>query len=553
MPPATARAHTLQSAERALAILRTVYLPGRRTRLADVSALTGIDKSTAHRILSTLVAEGIIRRGARSGRYTPDLRAWLHTMPSTAPALALVAGIQEALDTVAEATGMTALVLLPVPNGRTTHIALSSVPTTALHYDPANAPKIVPFHASSAGKCLLAAMPPEELRRYLEQPLERLTKWTITSPTRLQKELARVREQGYATHSGEMIPMVGSISALLRNPVGPVLGGISLGMPAAEVPEKTGVVLPHLREAQQTICHLLSYDAWMQLVAANRSAAPLMPSPWDAPDAEPSDGPVQLVRTVSRLVRLMAALKRHPEGVSVRSLARERGLDKTTTWRLLHTLVAGGVAWQDAPEERFRISPAYWLRHLEIMRAATSLTHVVDRVLSDLASSTGATSLLVVPDIDMRHAVICHFALPQTPMCFHPEHAPSPPLHTSSPGKVLLAAQSKLAVENYLRGGLPALTRNSITTREGLLRELGEIRKSGYALNREEWASGVGGCAVLVTDAAGDAVASLSVNPAISALTPENVKRWVPLIREAAQALSPLLVGDWRARLGAER
>jgi len=553
MPSAAARAHTLQSAERALAILRTVCLPGRRMRLADVSALTGLDKSTTHRILSTLMAEGIIRRDAETGGYAPDLRAWLHLMPSAAPGVALVAGIQKALDLLAEATGMTAWVVLPVPGGRETQAALWSVPTTAFHYDPVNAPESVPYHASSSGKCLLADMPPEELRRYLEQPLERLTKRTITSRAKLRKELARIREQGYALHAGEITPLVGSVGVLLRAPAGPVLGGLALGISGLEVAEKVSVVLPHLREAQQSICHLLSYDAWMELVLANRSPAPLLPSLWDIPAPGFGDGPVLMVRTVSRMVRLIATLLRRPEGVSVRSLARERELDKTTTWRLLHTLVAGGVVWQDAPEERFRISPAYWLRHRGIMRAAISLTHVVARVLRDLASNTGATALLVVPDRDMRHAVICHFALPQTPMCFHPEHAPFPPLHTTSAGKVYLAAQSKLAIGNYMRGGLPALTGRSITTREGLLRELDEIRKAGYALDREEWASGVGGCAALVTDVAGNAVASLSVSPAISALNPENVKRWVPLIREAAQALSPLLVGNWRARLGAEQ
>ncbi len=64
-----------------------------------------------------------------------------------------------------------------------------------------------PAHAGATGKVLLAHLPREELKKYLDspKPLTRLTPRTITDPKKLLSELARVKKRGVAFSCGERV------------------------------------------------------------------------------------------------------------------------------------------------------------------------------------------------------------------------------------------------------------------------------------------------------------------------------------------------------------
>jgi IclR family transcriptional regulator, pca regulon regulatory protein len=56
-----------------------------------------------------------------------------------------------------------------------------------------------PAHATSIGRVLLAGLPPPDLAARLAGPLDKLTSRTLADPCALAREIARVREDGYAT------------------------------------------------------------------------------------------------------------------------------------------------------------------------------------------------------------------------------------------------------------------------------------------------------------------------------------------------------------------
>ena len=57
---------------------------------------------------------------------------------------------------------------------------------------------------------MLAALPPDEFERRLNgrKALPGLTRNSVTSPTKLEKELALVRRRGFATEDEEILPGV---------------------------------------------------------------------------------------------------------------------------------------------------------------------------------------------------------------------------------------------------------------------------------------------------------------------------------------------------------
>lgn len=81
------------------------------------------------------------------------------------------------------------------------------------------------------------------------------------------------------------------------------------------------------------------------------------------------------------------------------------------------------------------------------------------------------------------------------------------PLHATASGKLLLAL-----AERFLPPGLPTFTPATLTDPDVWNTRAGTIRRSGYALTRDEWAVGTSGLAVPIRGAGGEVLAALGVS-----------------------------------------
>src|SRR5207244_6929023 len=91
---------------------------------------------------------------------------------------------------------------------------------------------VLPAHATSVGKAVLAELPRERLHElYPAERLPGMTPNTTTSRRKLEAELALVREQGYATNVGESEPDVSAVGVAIRNGRGSPRMGISVAVP----------------------------------------------------------------------------------------------------------------------------------------------------------------------------------------------------------------------------------------------------------------------------------------------------------------------------------
>ncbi|HOO90079.1 MAG TPA: IclR family transcriptional regulator [Syntrophales bacterium] len=87
----------------------------------------------------------------------------------------------------------------------------------------------IPLHCSAVGKVLLAYMPEREADAIIQDDtLERLTGNTITDPVELKRNVASVREKGYAIDDEENEPGVRCIAAPIRNYIGQVVAAMSV-------------------------------------------------------------------------------------------------------------------------------------------------------------------------------------------------------------------------------------------------------------------------------------------------------------------------------------
>jgi DNA-binding IclR family transcriptional regulator len=104
-------------------------------------------------------------------------------------------------------------------------------------------------------------------------------------------------------------------------------------------------------------------------------------------------------------------------------------------------------------------------------------------------------------------------------------------------GKALLAwlGPSRLA---ELAAGIERYTPRTIVEEAAFLREMEQVRKLGYAVNRGEWRESVGGIGAPIRDVQGQVIAAVGISGPIARLKPGMLKVLAGHVVAAAQGIS---------------
>ena len=189
----------VQSVARAVGLLQQLAVLGRPASLAELAASSGLERTTAWRLLTTLEACGLVDRESSSDGFRVGFGAVAIAAAALGDGAALARRVRPELRRLSEATGEAAAACLI--RG-----------TRVLVVDQIDPPSVVsvswigrefPLHSSSPGKLVLASLPPGDLDRFLTEPLQALTERTITDASALRAELDRVRASGVAASDEE--------------------------------------------------------------------------------------------------------------------------------------------------------------------------------------------------------------------------------------------------------------------------------------------------------------------------------------------------------------
>lgn len=221
---------SVQSIRRAFDVLGT--LGDGPLGVTDVADRAGLPKSTAARLLATLVGEGAVEQvpGDTSYRLGPRLIT-LAAGFSLARSLAAIA--RPMLVDLAEASGEAAG--LGIPDGDLIHYIdqVDTVhPVLVRDWTGARAP----LHAVSSGQVLLAFRTPAAIERYLDRPMERFTDRTLADADAVRERLREVRRRGYAWAIEEFDAGISSVAAPIADASGEVIAAVHVHGPSYRFP-----------------------------------------------------------------------------------------------------------------------------------------------------------------------------------------------------------------------------------------------------------------------------------------------------------------------------
>lgn len=231
--PAAGRRASVQSIDRAVAILRCFDARRPDLGISDLARATGLSTSTVHRLLLAMQANGLVRQTAHRRYAIGPLVVQLARgggIPTTLRDAAM-----PVLQVLRDDTEETAAVHELLPSGH--RVVLDQVEShhqLRRTYTEFGIP--VPLPLGAPGKVLLAFLPSERQAEVLAGRLEQVLPQTITDPVVLAAQLAEIRERGFAKSMAERTPGIRTVAAPVFDFSASVVGCLSISGPEMRMP-----------------------------------------------------------------------------------------------------------------------------------------------------------------------------------------------------------------------------------------------------------------------------------------------------------------------------
>lgn len=114
---------------------------------------------------------------------------------------------------------------------------------------------LLPAHATSGGKALLAELSPDQLAALYPHGLPpSATRAALTDYAQLRRELAATRRRGYGTNSEESERGVSATGAVVRDHAGRAIAAIAVSAPSSRCPRgRLRELAPNVMEAARAV------------------------------------------------------------------------------------------------------------------------------------------------------------------------------------------------------------------------------------------------------------------------------------------------------------
>jgi DNA-binding IclR family transcriptional regulator len=240
-----------QSIQRAVAVLR-ILAAARETGLGltEISMHAELTRPTTHRILSVLIAEGIVEQRPGTRRYVVGEQIPLLALARRTrdPALDIVLPrLRTVVDEIGDAgffTRRTGLDTVCVAR------QLGTYPIQVIAWDVGNRR---PLGVTNAGIAILSGMQADVAGGILTRNQSRLSIYGA-STQRILREVVTARAKGFAARATSLTPGASAVSVVVRSSSGAAYGALTIALISRRLtPRRTSEIVTRLRSHADAI------------------------------------------------------------------------------------------------------------------------------------------------------------------------------------------------------------------------------------------------------------------------------------------------------------
>lgn len=239
------------------------------------------------------------------------------------------------------------------------------------------------------------------------------------------------------------------------------------------------------------------------------------------------------VQSLARGLQIIEKLAQSDKGLSITKLAEEFEVDKGNISRMMQTLENYGYAEREKDGRKY-ILGSQVVRLGRMLLAKTPLRETAKSYLKEMVEQTGECAHLAI----LSQGQALYIDQEESPSVLRviTSIGTLAPLHCTALGKIFLAFANE-----PIGAVLNSYTLRTITDREMLEHHLDVVRSQGFAVDDEEYNSGVRCIAVPVFDYRGKCAAAIGVSGPTSRLGLEQMPVVSQKVVEIGKALSAKL------------
>lgn len=240
------------------------------------------------------------------------------------------------------------------------------------------------------------------------------------------------------------------------------------------------------------------------------------------------------VKSATRVMQILNLLQSHPRGLTTSEISNSLDLPKSSTHELLHSMASERYLQQTGNRytlglKVFEIGQAA-ARNSELLQHARPILRWVGGQLNE------AVYLAVLDGTEVVYLSKIQF---RKDIRLQSQVGARLPAQATGLGKAILSKIAKEEVRNRFTGNaFKTFTPNTITTIDGLERELEQARVDGYAVDRGEYTKGIYCYAMPVMDSHNQVLAAIGVALPNEPENPTHHSRILDLLSEATTNLS---------------
>ena len=236
------------------------------------------------------------------------------------------------------------------------------------------------------------------------------------------------------------------------------------------------------------------------------------------------------IQSLARGLKILAILAESEDGIGITDLALQLSVDKGSASRLIQTLAHYGYAEKGSDNRRYYLGPQVVTLSRSLL-TRMPLRDTAKPYLHQLVEQSGECAHLAV----LAQQKVLYIDQVESPATLrvNAEVGSMAPLHCTALGKALLAFSSlDLPTE------LPSFTPRTITNPDLLRVNLEITRSQGYAVDDEEYDTGVRCIAVPVYDFRSKVVGAIGISGPAARMTIERIPLLAKTILEIGRSLS---------------
>jgi PcaR/PcaU/PobR family beta-ketoadipate pathway transcriptional regulator len=215
------------------------------------------------------------------------------------------------------------------------------------------------------------------------------------------------------------------------------------------------------------------------------------------------------IESLSRGLTILSVLSESQLPLSLTELSHKIHLSKSTVQRLTYTLQELGYLDRDGETKKFRLGHKTLLIGLSVMKNL-DLRKVAFPFLDKTSKEIGETVNLAI--LDGTEIVYVERIKTQQILNINLEVGSRLPAYCTSMGKAMMAFLPPHRLEALLKEtNLKPQTSNTITSKEGLKKDLEKVKRCGFATNNEELSVGLRSVAAPVRNASGEVIAAVNI------------------------------------------